>query len=770
MPRRLFSYLKKYAIYRRVLLSYFALVSTTVIVVSAVLFGAFNRQSMRDVIESGEATLEQTAAAVDVLREQVLAVGGSLVEEPWVVASLRADDIDRMREYQTNRVFLTLQAVYPFIRFVGLYNVNTDRYVSTEGLTAGAEREFIEHILHTPPTEFLSSFMRPINYTYPRATDTGTVLTFVLRPEIRWQRPNDSFILVNVELEYIASLIADRTRGYRGEVLLATPTGEIIAGDGDSGLADGAWLEESLRSRPRGAGTTSLGISHDGARYVVTHVGLHELGWSLFGVRSRAQLLSHSYALAWVTFAVALVIILTGAIASSAFTERIYDPLSRLVVEIEQSSREHSLEITHHERVNEYEVLSQAYRRFVDRVGLLEGALHDDLPLLRRTYVYSLLTGTQLDLPETPQTVQRITIDLAADRYSVILCRPDRLEEIRRVNTAEEISNAYLVLSRTMHEALEEFGIAVPVLIESDGIAVLIGGDDTLRTERIADRLQEAQVELHRQVRFTVSCSVSPLVRDHESIAEALRDARRLLRYRFFAGPASIVPAHRWPKHAETFRSLPPKLCHELSQCIRSLDTARVQAILEEVMRAVRENSYHGALSVCYQLSTELLYEFGHLQQFAPQAFLRHRRLMEDLSTIEFLSDAGGAITELCDTLMAIHRAEMANKTRGLYRQAVDFVMENYTNPGLSLEMAAEVLRVSSGHLGRVFAECGDQFFHDFLNSVRIERAKELLLHNEATIETISTAVGMRNTTYFFTLFKKHVGLTPARFRRSIEL
>src|SRR6056297_2807848 len=56
LPRRIhpFEHLRKYAVYRRALLSYLALSALTVLVVSAVLFVAFGRQSTRDITESGE--------------------------------------------------------------------------------------------------------------------------------------------------------------------------------------------------------------------------------------------------------------------------------------------------------------------------------------------------------------------------------------------------------------------------------------------------------------------------------------------------------------------------------------------------------------------------------------------------------------------------------------------------------------------------------------------------------------------------------------------
>ena len=65
-----------------------ALSAITVVVVSGILFAAFGSRSTRDITASGEAILNQTAQAIDLLQEQVRTVGNALIEEKTVVASL----------------------------------------------------------------------------------------------------------------------------------------------------------------------------------------------------------------------------------------------------------------------------------------------------------------------------------------------------------------------------------------------------------------------------------------------------------------------------------------------------------------------------------------------------------------------------------------------------------------------------------------------------------------------------------------------------------
>lgn len=53
-----------------------------------------------------------------------------------------------------------------------------------------------------------------------------------------------------------------------------------------------------------------------------------------------------------------------------------------------------------------------------------------------------------------------------------------------------------------------------------------------------------------------------------------------------------------------------------------------------------------------------------------------------------------------------------------------------------------------------------------YLNSVRIEKAKDLLLHSDEKIGVIGQIVGIENTNHFIRIFKEKTGVTPLTYRR----
>lgn len=55
--------------------------------------------------------------------------------------------------------------------------------------------------------------------------------------------------------------------------------------------------------------------------------------------------------------------------------------------------------------------------------------------------------------------------------------------------------------------------------------------------------------------------------------------------------------------------------------------------------------------------------------------------------------------------------------------------------------------------------------FAKYINSKRIEHAKELLVTTELSVKEIAGMVGVLDDNYFSRLFRKTVGISPLEFR-----
>ncbi|MGO8695578.1 MAG: helix-turn-helix domain-containing protein [Rectinemataceae bacterium] len=93
------------------------------------------------------------------------------------------------------------------------------------------------------------------------------------------------------------------------------------------------------------------------------------------------------------------------------------------------------------------------------------------------------------------------------------------------------------------------------------------------------------------------------------------------------------------------------------------------------------------------------------------------------------------------------------------------YVDEHYAE-GFDVEALARVAYVTPSYLSRLFRKHLGTTPMRYRNSVRVEKAKHLLLIKSASVEEIADALGFEDTRYFSRLFKSKTALTPSQFRK----
>ncbi|MFH1873733.1 MAG: AraC family transcriptional regulator [Pseudomonadota bacterium] len=104
------------------------------------------------------------------------------------------------------------------------------------------------------------------------------------------------------------------------------------------------------------------------------------------------------------------------------------------------------------------------------------------------------------------------------------------------------------------------------------------------------------------------------------------------------------------------------------------------------------------------------------------------------------------------------------SKARITFDSICAYVQENFSKP-INRDLVAAHFHLNPNHLSRLFRKRGLMKFCDYLNFVRIDRAKFLLKKYEMTLAEIAAACGYNDPGYFCRIFKKITKKTPTEFR-----
>jgi two-component system response regulator YesN len=101
---------------------------------------------------------------------------------------------------------------------------------------------------------------------------------------------------------------------------------------------------------------------------------------------------------------------------------------------------------------------------------------------------------------------------------------------------------------------------------------------------------------------------------------------------------------------------------------------------------------------------------------------------------------------------------------RAIIKRAKEYIQKNCGSE-LTLVKAADQAYLNPVYFSRLFKQETGENFSDFLISVRIEKAMELLREPRYKVYEIGLLCGYRNTKYFYKIFKKTTGVTPNEYR-----
>jgi AraC-like DNA-binding protein len=116
-------------------------------------------------------------------------------------------------------------------------------------------------------------------------------------------------------------------------------------------------------------------------------------------------------------------------------------------------------------------------------------------------------------------------------------------------------------------------------------------------------------------------------------------------------------------------------------------------------------------------------------------------------------------------TIETFRRQEKAlERLRPLFR----YIGENYGGQ-VQVRQAARICGMSESHFMSFFKQVTGLSFVAYFNHFRIERAQVLLAKTDDSMVSISQQVGFCDQSYFGTVFRKIVGMTPVAYRRRVR-
>ena len=155
------------------------------------------------------------------------------------------------------------------------------------------------------------------------------------------------------------------------------------------------------------------------------------------------------------------------------------------------------------------------------------------------------------------------------------------------------------------------------------------------------------------------------------------------------------------------------------------------------------------------------------LEMEAPRS--AHKAQLEAARRLDSLSDA----SEIADATLEIARrltdqiVQRDSQTGDvLIDRALEYVAKNYAKE-IDDDSVASELGLSTSHFRYLFREATKHPFHKYLVSLRLEKARELLLQTETPVTEVARSVGFHSSAHFSRAFARRFGSAPSALRQN---
>ncbi len=163
-----------------------------------------------------------------------------------------------------------------------------------------------------------------------------------------------------------------------------------------------------------------------------------------------------------------------------------------------------------------------------------------------------------------------------------------------------------------------------------------------------------------------------------------------------------------------------------------------------------------------------LLYRLAWDYGAEENEFINRRHYLDEMLEFEELSKLKIWCRERIEYIVRSISSIREKKINSLILKARDYIDKNFKSE-ITLEDVSREVNVSPHYFSRLFKEETGENFIEYLTSVRIQKAKELLENECISVKEICYQVGYGDPNYFSRIFKKVVGITPTDYKRIID-
>lgn len=385
-----------------------------------------------------------------------------------------------------------------------------------------------------------------------------------------------------------------------------------------------------------------------------------------------------------------------------------------------------------------------------------------NLQLIKEKYLAELVLYGKAECSDAIELVQDQNAYFQTAIFYVQFFYSETDENVENVIEQEV---AFKIIAMQVREYIERRD-NVSCFFRGNRVVVLFEYTKEQHIER-ARILEEIMEILGANVNTYIVCGVGEKYQGVEKLPYSYGEAEKVIDSRYEFGNQSIVYYKDLQKNNVEYYLQFRLISDSMQKAIRNRDEEELKKQLDCLLDNIAKmpkinNSSLGLMIIELLLISYKAFEDENLYQ---KFFRSSEGLLGEIIKTKNFNEISKILKKSFGIMFEYLKEKNTSENERIVQRALLYIRENYTNPDISFKEVADFVGLSTSYLSTLMKKYGNINYNQYLNDVRIEKAKMFLRNKDIKTYEVAFCVGFNSSQYFSSIFKKITGMTPKEYR-----
>jgi len=455
--------------------------------------------------------------------------------------------------------------------------------------------------------------------------------------------------------------------------------------------------------------------------------------------------------------------IVFGGFAAQYIVRRNYNPINNIIESISKN-----LGLPMENQKDELKFIQSVLNNTMDQNDKIVKKLKENEDVLRTSFLERLLKGRVDESKVTEDVLKEFKLSFDTNNFAVMLIVVNNYDLKNSLDEEMyEVKLLHFIITNVVEELINQSNKGMMVDLDNSTLACIINISDINKSneqckKEIVSAVEQAQAFIYEHFKISFSASLSNVYNNLGGVAFAYREALNAMNHKAFMGEDKII-FYDDVANLGNFYEYSAETEYKLMNVIKEGNFEDAKKIVNGVFESNFSN-----MSLTVETGECLVFDLlGTLIKIVDNNEvldqLQPINRLRKCSTIQQMNEEIVSLLEyICDYFL------QKNKNKSDYKlsmDVMDYIDKNYKNENLNVSMIGDYFNMTSNYLSRMFKTQVGEGLHNYIERIRIEKAKELIKSEKLNILEIAKEVGYTNSKTFIRVFKKIEGTTPGKFR-----